>query len=272
MAEYYRTTFTVESACSAPDVRGLDLMSMVQDFVSKWARERGVDPVDEGRNRGWKGADGATFLVDGGQHDVSGFRRLVLEHPQHDAEDTTWRSDFRLATEGEHVDVEIEIRRIHEGDESSTNGNNAVRPRVLVTLFEGFNCTSESKRLTTESKHVPRNDSVSFVNDVLTNPNRRTPAVVVVENSFGGIFMDPNRLQSRLLGLADVFTYDNETAKYVNIEIPDWLECWGRDRSSIQAWMFAERFITPERILDLGTHESLDRPLWMGRVIDGDRG
>ena len=64
------------------------------------------------------------------------------------------------------------------------------------------------------------------MHDILINPTRRIPVVVIVENYYGGIFMDPNRLQSRLLGLANVFTYDNGTARSVNREISDRLGCW----------------------------------------------
>ena len=227
MAEYYRTNFTVENTCSAPDVRGRDLLSMIQALVSKWATNRGVDPVEEGPEGSWKGADGATFLVDGGQHEASGHCRLVLEHPDDDTEDTVWRSDFRLATEGKGVDVEVEIRRIHEGDEGQvTRSNYAVRPRVLKTLFNEFTCSSDNKRLSTESEVIPNQNSKPFANEVLMSPTRRNPVVVVVENAFGGIFIDPNRLQSSLLGLANVFTYDNETARLVNREFAEWLGCW----------------------------------------------
>ncbi len=201
-------------------------MSGVQDIVCRWARKRVVEPVKEGRYGGWRGADGATFLVDRGQHDTSGFGRLVLQHPDDGNEAITWRSDFRLATEGKDVEVEVEVRRIDEADESLSNRSNASRPRVLKTLFEEFQCSADSKRLTTESERVSEQDSFSFVHDILINPTRRIPVVVIVENYYGGIFMDPNRLQSRLLGLANVFTYDNGTARSVNREISDRLGCW----------------------------------------------
>ena len=226
MAEYYRANFTVESSCSDPEVGGIELMSMVQNLVYEWARRKRVEPVEETRNRGWKGADGATFQVEMGQLDKAGFCRLVLEHSDDSVADTTWRSNFRISTEGEGVVVDVEIRCIYEGVESHGATGNANRPRVLVELLQEFQCSSEGRPLTIESERIQKQGAGQFAREMVINPSRRVPAVVVTENYYGGVFMDPDRLQSRLLGLANVFTYDNGTARVINSEISDWLGCW----------------------------------------------
>ena len=226
MAEYYKTNFTVENMCSDPDVQGIELMSGVQDTVCEWAARRRVEAYEEKDDGGWQSENGASLIVDKGELGSSGFRRLVLEHRDENTEATTWRSDFRFATEGESVDAEIEVRRIYEGDEVSNTQGHASRPNVLIDLFQNFKCSSDGNVLTTESQHIKEQDADWFVSTVLTNSARRIPAVVVVENFHGGIFINPNHLQSRLLGLANVFTYDNPTARFITRQTGERLGCW----------------------------------------------
>ena len=226
MAEYYEAHFTIDSQSDAPNMLGIDLMKQVEGVVWKWANEHLEEPVEVVGTRDWKDAGGATLHVDKGQLDVSGFCRIVLEHPDTAVDTLTWRSDFRLATEGSGVDVEVEVRRMGEGDEAIGTRGSASRPRALVTLFQEYECSFDGNKLTTESERIHQKASSSFVRDVLTNPNRRMPVVVVTENSYGGLFIGADNLQSRLLGLASVFTYDNDTARTVNYDLSDWLRCW----------------------------------------------
>ena len=95
-----------------------------------------------------------------------------------------------------------------------------------MTLFEYFDCSFDDEGLTGQSHQVTLEEADSFVSDVLTNPHRRMSVVVVTENLRGGIFLSPDYLQSRLLGLANVYTYDHDTAKAINKELSDWLRCW----------------------------------------------
>ena len=226
MAEYYRSNFTVESFYKSPDLQGIDLMNRVRDVVREWANGRQNELIEESEDGSWTNGDGASFMVESEQLISSAYCRLVLEHPDEGSKDTLWRCDFRLATIGSAVDVEVEVRRIFEGAESPDTQKGASRPRALLRLFEEFECSSDNMHLVTEAEEISMEYASTFVNNILTNPARRLSIVVIVKNSHGGIFLDPNRLQSRLLGLAKVYTYDNEAAKYVNKEISEWLGCW----------------------------------------------
>ena len=226
MAEYYRATFTIDSSNDAPDAQGIDLMENIEDIVSEWAKEHLSEPDQDTNNAELKDQNGGTFHIDRGKIDRSGFCRLVLEHPDSDNEAQTWRTDFRLATEGDRVGIEVEVRRIGDSDEPLGGIGNASRPRVVETLFRDFKCSFDGQPLTDESEHITPADSEYFVNNLLTNPSRRMPVIVVTENRYGGIFMNANRLQSRLLGLVNVYTYGSETARTVNRELGDRLGCW----------------------------------------------
>ena len=227
MAEYYRASFTVDSPNDAPEARGLDLLVEVEAIVRAWAWDEdrfGKTPREESTGD-WTNDKGATLHIGKDQLEKAGFWELVLEHPD-DEDAFKWRTDFRLATEGEGVEVEVGVRRIDGGDELTTQGGSASRPRVLVTLFEKFECSFDGKQLATEAEKVTQKNAANFVHDVVLNASRRMPVVVVTENRYGGTYMGANYLQSRLLGLANVFAYDNETAKAVNEYLSDWLRCW----------------------------------------------
>ncbi len=226
MAEYYRTHFTIESTCTEPDVRGMDLMSRVESTVREWASRRRGDDFQETEDGGWECEDGASLIFDKGEDDTAGFCRLLLQHPHGENEAVTWQSDFRLATIGEGVDVEVEVRRIDEGEESSDIHIPASRPKVLVQLFQRFRCSFDGSRLTTEAQEISEDDSDQFVSGQLTDSNRRIPIVVVAKNDLGGIFMSPDQLQSRLIGLAKVYTYDKPVAWSITQQIGSRLGCW----------------------------------------------
>ena len=226
MAEYYRTHFTVEGVCTDADVQGMELMSRVEGTVGVWASRRRVDPCEERDDGSWVCENGASLIVDRGKTDSSGFCRLVLQHPDDQSETTTWRSDFRLATDGVSVEVEVEVRRIRESEEAPDTHGDASRPNVLMRLCQDFLCSFDGKRLTTEAEEVSGERSDQFVSSVLTDPARRIPIVVVVNNIHGGVFMGPSELQSRLIGLANVYTYDNRTAKSITQQTSEYLGCW----------------------------------------------
>ncbi len=226
MAEYYRSNFTVECYHKARDIQGLDLMNAIKEVVCDWARIRKDESTELNEDGSWTSEDGASFIIESEQLASSGYCRLVLIHPDDELQDTDWRCEFRLATIGNAVDAEVEVRRIFEDSESTNAHRSANRPRALVRLFQDFKCSSDSMQLSTQAENIAYSNSSDFVSEVLTNPARRLSIVAIVKNSQGGIFLDPDRLQSRLLGLGKVYTYDNETARQINRELSEWLGCW----------------------------------------------
>ena len=230
MAEYYRTHFTVEGARADADPQGMELMSSVESVVREWALNRRNDVFEEKEDGGWECENRASLVVDKGDADSSGFCRLVLQHPDDRSDSITWRSDFRLATNGGDVEVEVEVRRIRESEEAPDTHGDASRPNVLMRLCQDFLCSFDGKAMTTESETVSEEVSGQFpdqfVSGLLTDPARRIPIVVVTRNIHGGIFMGADELQSRLVGLANVYTYDSRTAKSITQQIGDYLGCW----------------------------------------------
>ena len=226
MAEYYRTNFTVEGVSNGAEVQGMELMALVEGTVREWTLTRRADDFEEKDDGSWEDVNGASLVLDKGEANSSGFCRLVLQHPHQQSEKTTWRSDFRLATEGESVEVEVELRRINESEEAPDTRASASRPNVLIRLYQDFQCSFDGKRMTTESEEISVQGSDQFVSGVLTDPARRIPLVVVTKNIHGGIFMGADDLQSRLVGLADVYTYDHLIANAITQRIGEYLGCW----------------------------------------------
>ena len=226
MTEYYKTTFSIDRSFGTPEVKGIALMEKVEDIVNEWAKGRLEEPIEDPRTGSLEDDKGATYHIDRGKIVPAGFCRLLLEHPDSGTDAMTWRADIRLATEGDGVDIEVEVRRIGDSNGSLGARANASRPRVIETLFREFKCSFDGQSLTAEAKSISPTHSDSFVNELVINPTRRMPIIVMTENRYGGVFMNANRLQTRLLGLANVFTYSADTARAVNELLPDWLGCW----------------------------------------------
>ena len=224
MAEYYKTSFTIEDAVETLDLRGVALLEAAADIAHEWAEDRFGEPLGDGAGN-YVAANGTTVHIDREQLEESGFWGLTLEHPDKDTDGVRWRSDFRLATEGDRVEAEVEVRRI--GGESALAYGYVNRPNALATLFQKFICKSAGQSLTTEAKRITASDAAAFVDDMIFSSERLMPLVVVSENRLGGVFANPDYLQSRLLGLAIVATYDNDAALAVREQLGDSpLGCW----------------------------------------------
>ena len=238
MAEYYRTSFMIETVRDNEKLQGHALLDSVMSVVTEWADDR-------------KGTVG-TVRTDSDSLEEEGFFSVTLEHPDTDTVKVKWRVDFRCATAGRGVEAAVDVRRMVDRSERSEGFNSsesAQRPKVLEILVKNFVCTIGGNVLSTEASYISPEDANSFVDNILFDQNRRVPLVVLSENMHGGMFMNANRLQSRLLGLAIVSTYDNHTARLVTDEIGDHrLGCWDgslrvyRPRSSPEDGSWQNRF------------------------------
>lgn len=222
MADYYRTHFTIDGDKS----QGLELLNEVGCTVRDWAEEKYGEPLGEELTGRW-GRDDTALHIERGRlpKTHTGYWRLHLEHPDGDADGFMWQVEIRLATAGDEVEIDTIVQRTGGGGESSEKIVNAARPRVLMTLAQGYVCKFGEERISLDAKQVTKDGAHEFVYEDVFDPNRRMPLVVVSENRFGGIFISPNRLQSRLLGLAKVATYDSKTAGAVNRELGETLGC-----------------------------------------------
>ena len=218
MAEYYRTVFTIDRE----ERRGLDLLGEVEGVLRDWTEER-FGELGGGGYGEWRN-ENETLRLAGGQVDESGFFSLTSELQ------LGWTLDFRLATKGERVEVDVQMRG--DADDAVSAGNNfhAGPPKILPTLVERFECSFEGEALTTEPVQVTEETAHSFVQDDLFNPNRKLPIVVVSPTHSGNPLVRPSFLQSRLLGLANVFAYDNDTEKVVSEKLGHLACYWGAIR------------------------------------------
>lgn len=223
MADYYRTHFTIDGG----DSHGLELLNEVGGVVRDWAQEKYGEPLGEKSTGRWERNDTALHIESGRLPGTeTGYWRLNLEHPDVDADGFMWQVEIRLATTGDEIEIDTIVQRTGNGDETPEQSVNAVRPRVLTTLAQRYDCKFGGERIALDARQVTQEGARDFVYEDVFDPNRRMPLVVVSENRLGGIFINPNRLQSRLLGLAKVATYDGKTSDAVNGELGEALGCW----------------------------------------------
>lgn len=224
MADYYRTSFTIEDA---PELQGIALLEKVSGIVRDWAELRFGEPLGDNPTGSWESGNGSTLHIDGERFEESSFWGLVLEHPDRDEYGFKWRSDFRFATRGEQIEAEVEVRRIGDNNKTPASYGNANRPNALTTLFQEFNCTSGGESLTTKARRIVNDEVDTFVNDSIFNSDRLLPLMVVSENRLGGTFVSADHLQLRLLGLAIVATYNDQTSRNVTDALGNLrLGCW----------------------------------------------
>lgn len=209
MAEYYRTVFTIDSE----NQRGLVLLDEVESMLREWTQQRFDDPLENEYSE-WKN-DNETLRLDGGHNNDAGFFALASKLS------SGWTLDFRLATAGEAVVVDVRVRGEKvDGAAAAPNTNmHAGPPQMLSTLIARFDCRLEGEALATEPVQVTLETASSFVHGELFNPDRKLPIVVISPTQVGNHLVNPNFLQSRLLGLARVFAYDNDTEIVVSKEL-----------------------------------------------------
>lgn len=208
MAEYYRTVFTVEEGA-----RGLELLRKVEDEARRWAGHEFGKPLDGVRGE-LEGTEGRLRFGTRSLDD-SGVSWLVWEHPDEDAE-IQWRLGLRLATEGDDMEADIEVRGL-EGEDAKFQ---ARPPDIVSILFTNFHCALDGKRLTTKARRVPLTQEAGFRGE-LFDPQRSAPLLTVSEET-----MDADFLQRQLLGLVTVISYDRDAAWQISKNLPRPLRCY----------------------------------------------
>ena len=270
MPEYYGASFTIERSYANEKAIGIEMMSEISEIARQWARERINEPIGSEERGEWKDSNDTHLRIDSNTLNNVGFFDLTLDHPDSRLRSSRWRTDFRFSTLGSSVDVDIEVRLVHEVPPQSEDAGNASRPRILESIFEQFECRFGQEKLTRRATEVTPSNATQFVNDTLFDTNRRMPVVAVTKNSYGGRFVNPDRLQSRLLGLARVFTYDDETAQVAN-ETLNGLKCFGgavriyRPGCSVDDVSMAESLL--ERDVYLGNRMGPATSRGNGRVL-----
>ena len=224
MADYYLSHFTIDGDVS----EGLELLDKVESVVRDWAQNhRHGQPLDDKKTGAWHHPNGGSHIrIESGrlEYKQAGYWSLSFEHPDDKTDAIRWQTEFQLATKGNGVEIGTIVQVI--GDMPESMERSVSRPNALVALSERFQCQVGEEQITTSATRIIKDNARTFVNEDVFNPDRRLPLIMVAENRFGGMFMSANYLQSRLLGLARVTTYDYKTAAAINRELGDSLGCW----------------------------------------------
>ena len=216
MAEYYRTVFTIEDG----DQSGMGLLTCVEASVREWGGDLTGLPIG-GSLGTWEG--NAQSLRVGAQHGKNmGYFWMVCERTSPEHEDERWRLGLRLATEGQDMEADIEVNGL---ESTSSLEYRAAPPAIVQTLLSKFNCSVDGRRLHTASQKVLIEDAPELIEEIL-NPQRNMPLIVVSENSTGLVSIDADHLQSRLLGIAVVYSYDHDVAWQFSKDLPRSLRCY----------------------------------------------
>ena len=263
MADYYGASFTIDGSVNNPEFQGLKLMSEVSIIVREWAQERFDIQLEDDATGEWTDKNDAFLRIAHDEVGEMGLFDLRLDHPDKELENVTWRTEFRLATKGQSVDVDAEVKEINDRQNSTAHsGGIASRPRVLEVIFDNFECRFGAERLSKQVMELTIADAQAFALEDVFGTDRRMPIIVVTKNRYGGIFVNPHRLQSRLLGLARVATYDDDTAQSVNQNLGN-LKCFGgavriyRPGCSMDDIPWKNRFWKGKTIWEIGWEQFL---------------
>ena len=222
MAEYYRTVFSIRKRGE----RGISLLSAAAQAIHDWAMGDFGSNEWNGSDRRWVGENG-TLRVRSREIQDFGLAafRLVWERPDSADPTNRWRLSARLATNGDDVEADIEVLGIETPTGDTRVEYLATLPTIPSNLLDEFVCRIGAIRLTAKATEIATDESTSFVNDCLLSAERQMPLIVVSRDSLGhGI--DADRLQEQLIGLAEVVTYDHDTAWDIAKEVPRALRCY----------------------------------------------
>ena len=170
-------------------------------------------------NGEWR-TDRGTVKLMGRLSEPAGLFWLIWERFDGSTTEPVWRLGFRLATEGNEVEADIEVR--------STGGNYRQEspdallsdpPSVVGTLLEDFDCRIGGYQLAGKSHRINSDTSVSYAWDVILDAERNLPLILVSEDSEGNRVLDADRLQTQLLGIAMVATCDDNAGWVLNKEL-----------------------------------------------------
>ena len=211
MLSYYRTLFDINS--KSHDLSGLSLMRDVEEVLRTWVQQSFPnsqdildDPGDVRSGRIWE-SDGALLRLSGGVMGEQGYFWLRWHVDDSGGDDYQRYLGFRLATEGDSVQADFEIR---VGNRETGHFDNQVRS-VIDTLLYRYQCMTLGIVLSQKASHV-RPEQVPSLWERLASRDRCLPVVVVSERRGGGMPIDGDELQQDLLGLAEVVCCPDEVA------------------------------------------------------------
>ena len=214
MLTYYRTIFDIMPRSDEQSV-GLKLLNDVEKTLRVWAHqslgsfpELLDDPGDSDTGREWQDSN-HNLHVSGRTVDHKGY--FWLRWHTNDLDDGEFQRylGFRLATEGEAVQADFEVKVT--ADESYTGSFDDDVRSIFETLLDSYRCVSLDGDMGLTPLQVDP-EGVSTFWEQLSSQTRCLPVVVVSEHRGGGVPVDADALQSDLFGLAKVAVCADEAA------------------------------------------------------------
>lgn len=212
MLSFYRTLFDI-SEKQIGQV-GLNLLRDVEEILRTWVQDSfpsHPDILDEpDRNvtngRQWE-AEGSQLHLSGGSLDDSGYFWLRW-HVESDFHPKSRRYlGFRLATEGDSVQADVEIRV----EDRNIGHFDSEWENILHTLLAQYDCGSLGTSLSTVAHWVTSGEVEAFW-DHISSPERCLPIVILSQKRDGVMPLDGDVLQRDLFGLAEVACCTDEVA------------------------------------------------------------
>ena len=211
MLSYYRTLFDIRS--DEDGLVGLSLMRDAEEILRTWVHQSFPDdkdilddPRDARSGRMWE-HDGALLRLSGSSMGEQGYFWLRWHVDDDGGNDYQRYLGFRLATEGDSVQADIEVR---VGNRVTGHFDDAVR-NVMDILLPRYRCAMLGSDLSQRADRL-RLDQVEAFWERLSSPERCLPVVMVSEKRGGGMPVDSDILQHDLIGLADVVCCPDEVA------------------------------------------------------------
>ena len=211
MLSYYRTLFDINS--KSQSLSGLSLMWDVEEVLRTWVQQSFPDsqdilddPGDVRSGRIWE-SDGALLRLSGSVVGDQGYFWLRWHVDDSGGDDYQRYLGFRLATEGNSVQADFEVR---VGNRETGHFDEQVRS-VMDTLLSRYHCTTLGTDLSSQAFQV-QPEQVQSLWARLSSRDRCLPVVVVSEKRGGGIPVDGDELRRDLIGLAEVACCSDEVA------------------------------------------------------------
>nr|ACY25455.1 protein of unknown function [uncultured microorganism] len=215
MPQRYAAQFQIEPT----DSSGPALLNAVAAEAVEWLRVRTALPP-AGEDRGtWPADDGraTVYRADDGERAVFRFEWSVRRG------NVSWAAELQVSTTGDDVQLHAEVRT----DDSDSGEHSGVRIGLVSDLVEKLECRRGGAPLQTRARRIKRTDVAQLVRGELTRADREVPLIAVSTDARRRTIADPDALQARLAGIADVYRFDAEASRVLSELVEPKMSCYG---------------------------------------------
>lgn len=158
----------------------------------------------------WRSVDGTMALQWGEwRHSSQGTVALADIKFNYRAEQRPWEVEIKVGTTGDEIIVSAKWRRAVIASNNAPLSN---PPQLLRRLAEDA-CCAEASRIPYSLHQLAATDVYAFYTDVLGNPDRRTPVILVSLTTNGATgLIDAEKLAKHMVGLAHVYQFIDDAA------------------------------------------------------------